>query len=72
MDGERVAMPPFARGADGADQLHQRFGIANARNILQRDRMFGQQRRGHDRQRGVLVAGRAMVPVSRWPPSTMY
>ena len=59
VDRERVALAPFGRRADRADQLHQRLGVANARDVLERDRMLGQQRRGDDRQRGVLVAGRA-------------
>ncbi len=58
VDRERVASPPFGGRADRADQLHQRFGIADPRHVLQRDGMLGQQRRGDDRQRGVLVAGR--------------
>ena len=58
MDGELVAASPFRRGADRADQLHQRFGVANTRHVFQCDRMLGQERRRDDRQRRVLVAGR--------------
>ena len=43
---------------DRADQLDQGLGIANARNVFQRDRVLGQQRRGDNRQRSILVAGR--------------
>ena len=67
MDRQRIARAPFGRRADRADQLHQRLGVANARHVLKRHRMLGQQRRGDDRQRGVLVAGRldrAGKPVS--------
>jgi hypothetical protein len=42
VDGKRVALPPFGCGADRADQFHQGFGIANARNIFKRNRMLGQ------------------------------
>ena len=58
VDGQRVAAAPVSGGADRPDQFHQRFGITNARNIFERDRMFGQQRRRDDRQRGVLVPRR--------------
>ena len=57
VDRERVARLPFGRRADRADQLHQRLGVADARNVFERDRLLGEQRRGDDRQRGVLVAG---------------
>ena len=58
VDRERVARLPFGRGADRADQFDQRLGVADARHVLQRDRMLGEQRGGDDRQRRVLVAGR--------------
>ena len=58
VDGQRVARPPFGRRADRADQLDQRFGVANPGHVFEGDRMLGQQRRRDDRQRGVLVAGR--------------
>ena len=40
------------------DELDERLDVADARDVLERDRMFGEQRRADDRQRGVLVAGR--------------
>jgi len=46
---KRIALPPFDRGADRPDQFHQRFGVANARDIFEGDRMLGQQCRGDDR-----------------------
>ena len=55
---ERVALLPFGRSADRADQFDQRFGVADARHVFQRDRMLGEQGGGDDRQRGILVAGR--------------
>src|SRR6478609_726882 len=58
MDRERVARPPFGRSANRADQFDQRFGVANARDVFQRHRMFGEQSGGDDRQGRVLVAGR--------------
>jgi len=39
VDVKRVALPPFGGRADRPDKFHQRFGIANARDIFQRDRM---------------------------------
>ena len=58
VDRQRVALVPFGRGADRADQFDQRLGVADARHVFQRDRMLGEQGGGDDRQRGVLVAGR--------------
>jgi hypothetical protein len=58
VNGERIRLLPFGRGPDRADQFHQRFGIADARDIVEGDRMFGQKRGGDDRQGGVFVAGR--------------
>ena len=58
MNGERVGLLPFGRSADRTDQFNQRLGVADARNILQRDRMLGQKRGRDDRQSGVLVTGR--------------
>ena len=67
VDREPVAAAPFRRGADRADQFHQRLGVANARDVFERDRMLGQKCCRDDRQRGVLVAGRldgALQPVA--------
>ena len=47
-----------AEAPDRADQFDQRLDVADARHVLQRDRMLGEQGGGDDRQRGVLVAGR--------------
>ena len=53
-----VGLSPFGGRADRADQFHQRFGIANPRDVIERDGVFGQKRRGDNRQRRILVAGR--------------
>jgi hypothetical protein len=58
VDDKRVALGPFGRRAHRAAQLDQRLGVADARHVFQRHRIFGQKRRGNDRQRRVLVAGR--------------
>src|SRR5206468_48158 len=58
VDIKRVARSPFRRGPDRTDQFDQRFGVADARHVLQRDGMLGEQGSGDDRQRRVLVAGR--------------
>ena len=49
VDRQRVALEPFGRRADRPDQFDQGFGIANARNVFQRDRVFGQQGGRDDR-----------------------
>jgi hypothetical protein len=49
MNGKRVALAPFGRGTDRPDQFHERFGVANARDVFENHRMLGQQRRGDDR-----------------------
>src|SRR6266850_2292759 len=58
VDRQRVACLPLGGSTDRADQFDQRFGIADARYVFQRDRMLGEQGGGDDRQRGILVAGR--------------
>ncbi len=58
VNGEPVAPAPFGGRADRADQFHQRFGVANPRDVVERDRMLGQEGGGNDRQRRILVAGR--------------
>ena len=62
VDCQRIACFPFGGSADRADQFDQRFGVADARHVFQRDRMLGEQSGGDDRQRGILVAGRLDRP----------
>ena len=45
--------PDFDAGR--ANELDERFDVANSRHVLENDRVFGEQRRADDRQRGVLV-----------------
>src|SRR6185503_9139224 len=59
MNLKRVALRPRDVDAQGGDELDQRLDVANARHVLERHRVFGEQGRAHDGQRGVLVAGRA-------------
>ena len=53
---ERVSRAPAHVGARGRHELDQRLDVADARHVFERDRMLGQQRGAHDRQRGVLVS----------------
>ena len=67
VDREPVAAAPFGGGADRADQFDQGLGVTDARHVVERDGVLGQQRCGDDRQRGVLVArrlDRALEPVA--------
>ena len=45
--------------ADGLEELDEGLDVADARDVLEVDRLLAEQRGGDDRQRGVLVAGRA-------------
>ena len=59
VDLEGVAAAPVHVRARRGDELDERLDVANARNVLERDRMLGEERRADDRQRGVLVSRRA-------------
>jgi hypothetical protein len=58
VDSECIARRPFGGGADRTDQFDQGFSVANARHVVEDDRMLGEQGCRNDRQRRVLVAGR--------------
>ena len=51
--------------ADADDQLDHRRDVPDDRHVAQDDGLGGQQARGHDRERRVLVAGRADRSVER-------
>ena len=55
-------------GAEPHEDLEEGQGIADARHVVEPDRLIGQKRRGNDRQRGVLVTRRA-VPARYLLPS---
>ena len=56
IDGECIPLLPFGGDAGGANELDEGLHIANARDILERYRLLGEQRGGNDRERGVFVA----------------
>ena len=58
VQAQTVRPDPFRLGTHRAQQQHQCLDVTNPRDILQTDLVFRQQRRSHDRQRGVLVSGR--------------
>ena len=47
------------------EQLEHRLDVADARDVRERDRLVGEQARGEDRQRAVLVPGSANAAVER-------
>src|SRR5450759_823481 len=57
-DIERVPPNPFHGGADRANELDERLDVTDPRNVLQMYFVLRKKRRGHNRQRGVLVSGR--------------
>ena len=61
VDAQRVRPRPFEHRAGRLHQLHQRLDVANARDVLEQHRVFGEQRRANDWQRRVLVARRSDV-----------
>ncbi len=63
----RIGPGPLRRCSEIREQREHGFDIANARDVVQLDDAFGQQRRSEDRQRGVLVARRADRPSQRPP-----
>ena len=57
LDPHFVVADPFGVGAEVGEQGEHRVDVADARNVAKRDRLFGEQGRGEDRERPVLVAG---------------
>ena len=70
VNAQRVRPRPFEHRAGRLHQLDERLDVANARDVLEQDRVFGEQRRANDRQRGVLVARGADRARESLPPST--
>ena len=60
-----VLARPLDLGAEVAEQLDHRLDVADPRHVRELHRLVGEQARGEDRQRAVLVAGRAEPPVER-------
>ena len=58
VNAQRVAGRPLGLRARGPHELDQRLEVADARHVLERDGLVGEQRGRDDRQGGVLVAAR--------------
>ena len=58
MNRKSIALAPFRRSTNRADQFDQGLGVADPRHVPKRYRMLGQQRGGDDRQCRILVARR--------------
>ena len=56
VDEERVALLPFRGDTSGANQLDEGLDVANSRDVLECDRLFGEERGSDDGKSGVLVA----------------
>jgi hypothetical protein len=56
VDGQRVGPGPLHRGAEVREQRRHGFDVPDPRHIGQVDRPVGQQGRGENRERGILVA----------------
>ena len=59
VDAHLVRARPLRVGSDVAQQRQHRVDVPDARDVLERDRLRGEHAAGEDRQRGVLVPGRA-------------
>src|SRR5581483_1670971 len=57
-----VRAGPGDVGAEVGEQLEHRVDVADPRDVRQENRVLREQRRGEDRQRAVLVAGRLDRP----------
>jgi hypothetical protein len=55
-DGERRTTDPFHLGAEVEQQTRHHVHVGDARHVREHAGVFGEQRRRHERQRGVLVA----------------
>jgi hypothetical protein len=62
-DQERVRTGPLCGRPRLADELEQALDIADARHVLERDGLLGEEGGADDRERGVLVAGGRYRPL---------
>ncbi len=62
MNPKGIRTDPFRLGTYRSQQEHQRFDVADSRNVLECDLVGRQQGRGHDGQRRVLVSSRPDRP----------
>ena len=56
-DHERTGGGPLGGRTRLPDQLDQALDVADARHVLERDRLVGEERGAEDRERGVLIPG---------------
>ncbi len=68
VDAHLVLARPLGVGAEIGEQREHRVDVADARDVAEHDRLVGEQARGEDRERPVLVAGDPDGPVERAPP----
>src|SRR6266480_3922864 len=54
---ERILTHPLHRRANGANELDEGLDVADPRDVFEVNGVVREQRRGNDRQRGVLVSG---------------
>ena len=69
VDVHLVRPDPLRVRAEIGEELDHRLDVADARHVVQRHRLAGEQRGGEDRERAVLVARRAHGAESGRPPS---
>ena len=67
MDTHNILLAAFDTGAELLDDLQHHAHVLDIRQVVQCDRLIGQQAGGEDRQRGILVA--AGTDRSLEPPS---
>ena len=68
-DAQRRAADAFDLGAEVEQQPRHHLDVGDARHVVQRAPLVGQQARRHQRQRRVLVAFDVDAAFERWPPS---
>ena len=65
LDADVVVADPLDVDADVGHQVEHRLHVEDPRHVVKHDEAFGQNTRGQDRQRAVLVAGGADAAVER-------
>ena len=68
VDADLVLTGPFGLGAQTREQIDHRVDVPDAGHVGERHRLVCEQARREDRQRTVLVAGRADAPGDRVAP----
>ena len=65
VDAHLVRAGPLGLGAEAVEQPEHRLDVADPRHVRERHRLVGEQARGEDRQRAVLVPGGADAAAER-------